>query len=78
MFNYIYIAPGPMIFFPKPFQTLDENKSTKKFYFPMEVVTQQEAIHLQCVDGTVVILDKPQFYMPKVSEGVCVCVCMYE
>lgn len=39
-------------------------------YYPCIEVTQTKAVILQKADGTVVLLDEPQFYMPLVGETV--------
>jgi len=59
---------GPVKFFPEPFQTIV--KWGGKDFQPCIEVTQQEAVHLQRSDGTVIMLDIPQFYMPEVGEQV--------
>jgi len=39
-------------------------------YFPCIEVTQQRAVHLQLVDGSVVLIASPQYRMPAVGEKV--------
>jgi regulator of protease activity HflC (stomatin/prohibitin superfamily) len=61
---------GPAKYYPEPFQTITKNKKTGTFYFPCEEITSSSAIHLQASTGKVILLDTPQFYMPKVGESV--------
>ena len=62
---------GPCKFYPEPFQTVKKNKNMGgKNYFPCIEVTTNKAIHLQKADGRVLLVDRPQFYMPEVGEKV--------
>jgi len=62
----VFHVRGPVKFFPEPFQTIQKNAD--KDYFPCWEVSQQKAVHVQRADGSVVMLDTPQFYMPEVGE----------
>jgi len=64
----VHHVRGPIKFFPEPFQTIVKFKRLD--YQPCIEVTQQQAVHLQRADGSVVMLDTPQFYMPLVGEHV--------
>jgi hypothetical protein len=61
---------GPYKFFPEPFQHVVKNPKGNLDYFPCVEVTQQTGVHLKLADGNVVLLDQPQFYMPKIGESV--------
>ena len=39
-------------------------------YFPCIEINQNRAVHLQRIDGTVVLMSAPQYYMPKIGEKV--------
>lgn len=62
-------VPGPTKWYPKPFQTLTKTKDGRD-YHPCECVRGDLAVHLQRASGEVIILDKPQYYMPAVGEKV--------
>lgn len=61
-----------MKYFPGPFETfeVDTSSPAKNLYFPCIEVTLNKAVHLQKVDGSVVLLEQPGFYMPEVGEKV--------
>jgi hypothetical protein len=61
---------GPCKFYPEPFQTVKQNNQNGKQYFPCIEVTTNKAIHLQKADGKVLLVERPQFYMPEVGEKV--------
>lgn len=66
--NPIRHIPGPHKFFPEPYQSIIKNGNQD--CFPCVEVNKQTAVHLQKADGNVILLDEPQFYMPKVGETV--------
>lgn len=59
---------GPLKFFPDSFQVVVKNGIQD--YFPCVEVTKNVGIHLQRATGEVILLDEPQYYMPKVGEKV--------
>lgn len=109
--NPVQHIPGPVKFYPSPFQTVEDNPDTKvnnpnirsknkkewdpkagmfkrvngqmgvsksqgadmvggDRYFPCVEVTQQRAVHLQLVDGSVRLISSPQFRKLEPGERV--------
>lgn len=61
---------GPLKFIPEPFQTVVQDPKTKKPYFECYEINETQAIHLQNLDGSVVLFATPGFYMPLVGQKV--------
>lgn len=55
---------GPTKFIPEPYQTIEKDM------LQCVEITETKGIHLMRSNGQVVLLDKPQFYMPEVGEKV--------
>ena len=71
---------GPLQYFPQSFEEVQINPSKahlagqhndgREFHYDCFHVNDSEGIHVQCADGSVVLIDTPQFYMPKVGERI--------
>ena len=61
---------GPIKYYPETFQFPVIDRMTNLKYFPCIQIDTTHAIHLQKADGSVVLLDTPQFYMLEVGEKV--------
>lgn len=61
---------GPIKYYPGTFQEVEKDPHTNLKYFPCIEINTNNAIHLQRSDGSVELLDSPQFYMPEVGETV--------
>ncbi len=65
-----FLDRGPLKFFPEPFQTIIPNKATGLDYFPCIEITQNRAVHISRINGSIELISEPQFYMPEVGEHV--------
>jgi hypothetical protein len=71
---------GPMQYFPESYEEVQVNPSKKgdvgryadgrEYHYDCFHVNDMEGIHVQCVDGSVKLVDSPQFYMPAVGETI--------
>ena len=71
---------GPMKFYPASFEEVQVNPARKhlekssgngeQYHYECIHISAQQACHLQTKDGSVILLDEPQFYMPNVGEQV--------
>ncbi len=66
-----------MKFYPASFESVQVNPAKahlsdhgEQYHYDCIHISAQQACHLQTKDGSVILVDQPQFYMPNVGEKI--------